>query len=276
MLRIPKISDENPKAGIRVRVLDEIYTDTQVHHILYLPTNWKKNKKHPVIVEFAGNCAPQFDSSGKVEDACLGYGLSLGENYIWVVMPFIAKDKKHNQLNWWGDEELSVRYCIDNVKNICDEYSGDIDNIFICGFSRGAIAVNYIGLYNDEIAELWKGFITHDHYDGIKEWKGTSWGYPLEKYRKSAEERIKRLKNRPSLIMQNPATDNIKNYIDSLNIKNDNIKYLDIPMKNIFNDIPNEFFPKPHTDKWILFNNKYSILARNWINNIVGFDKRCK
>jgi len=34
-------------------------------------------------------------------------------------------------------------------------------NVFICGFSRGAITVSYIGLADDEIAAFWKGMFTH-------------------------------------------------------------------------------------------------------------------
>ena len=50
--------------------------------------------------------------------------------------------------------------------------------VILCGFSRGAIGVNYIGLHDDQIAALWAGFITHDHYDGVLEWKGQAWGSP--------------------------------------------------------------------------------------------------
>ena len=38
---------------------------------------------------------------------------------------------------------------------------------------RGAIGCNYLGLYDDEIAELWKAMIPYSHYDGVR-----LWGYP--------------------------------------------------------------------------------------------------
>ena len=69
---------------------------------------------------------------------------------------------------WWGDREATIQYCKDNLPRICEEFGGDISNIFICGFSRGAIACSYIGLADDEIASFWKGMITHDHFDGQK------------------------------------------------------------------------------------------------------------
>jgi hypothetical protein len=65
--------------------------------------------------------------------------------------------------------------------------------VFICGFSRGAIAASYIGLADDEIAALWKGMITHDHFDGDHKWN-----YP-ESDQKSALVRLARLKGRPVL-----------------------------------------------------------------------------
>ena len=36
-----------------------------------------------------------------------------------------------------------------------------------------------LGLHDDEVAKLWMAFITHDHFDGIREWKQTKCGTPL-------------------------------------------------------------------------------------------------
>jgi hypothetical protein len=45
--------------------------------------------------------------------------------------------------------------------------------VFIAGFSRGAIACNFIGLRDDEIASLWCGFVVHSHYEGVRDWPGS-------------------------------------------------------------------------------------------------------
>jgi len=65
----------------------------------------------------------------------------------------------------------------------------------LCGFSRGAIACNFIGLHDDEIAGLWCGFIAYSHYDGVKRW-----GFPGSD-RESALRRLRRLGERPQLVM---------------------------------------------------------------------------
>ena len=118
-----------------------------------------------------------------------------------------------NQPNWWGDEAATAAYAKKVVPKIMAEYGIDPDSVILCGFSRGAIAVNYIGLYDDEIAALWSGLVTHDHYDGVMEWRGTKWGAPLQSYRKAAVERFKRINGRPVLICQNGGTSEIRKVI---------------------------------------------------------------
>ena len=79
-----------------------------MYHLLYLPTDWVKGKKYPVIVEYAGN---KFKSSpGTVEGSNLGYGISGGEGVIWLCLPYISKDHSRNEVTWWGDVDASVDY----------------------------------------------------------------------------------------------------------------------------------------------------------------------
>ena len=108
-------------------------------------------------------------------------------------MPFIEKGGKKNAVWWWGDKKATVEYCKTNLPRICKQFGGDIESVFICGFSRGAIATSYIGLADDEIAATWKGIISHDHFDG-----DIKWDYP-DSDRKSALTRLARLKGRPVL-----------------------------------------------------------------------------
>lgn len=274
-LKVPEMLEKRPIAGIRVKQTLLEYKKTNVYHSLYLPTDWKNGYRYPVIVEYTGNYFPPTGSTGKVEDANLGYGLSKGEKFIWLVLPYISKNHKYNEIKWWGDEIATVNYCKKAIKFICDEYGGDPSNLFICGFSRGAIGVNYIGLYDDEIAKLWKGFITNDHYDGIEEWCNTYWGYPLEKYREDAKKRLKRIKNRPVLIMQNnsaEAVEKIKTYVSN-SVDDSSFDYLYVPINKLFSKIPNSYFETTHTDKWLLFENEYATKVRDWINNKVMYNK---
>ena len=201
----PAMTEHDPWAGKRVRQVSPEYQGTEVYHTLYLPTDWQDGKRYPVLVEYTGNKFPACGSTGEVKGANLGYGLSGGKGFIWVSMPYIQKGKKENAVTWWGDRQATIDYCKDNLPRICDEFGGDPENLFICGFSRGAIACSYIGLADDEIAPLWKGMIAHDHFDGHQKW-----GYP-QSDRASALERLARLKGRSVLVCGN-VNDYLKKY----------------------------------------------------------------
>lgn len=253
-LTVPAISKEPLKAGRRTKQQLDEYIDSDVYHILYLPSNWEKGKKYPVIVEYPGN-GPYKNkygdvNSGKPDGSNLGYGIGGGKDFIWVVFPFISTDGLQNQLQWWGDVEATVNYTINVVKKVCSEFGGDEELVFLAGFSRGAIAGNYIGLHNDEIADLWCGFILFSHYDGVR-----TWGYPGDD-NKSAIRRLKRLRGRPQLIMhEGNGTKTTREFIESTGIKG-NYTYLDIPYRN-------------HNDKWVLQNITERGFLRGWVADII-------
>ena len=183
----PVMTEEAPAPGKRARQVAPEYKGTKVYHTLYLPTDWQNGKTYPVLVEYTGNKFPACGSTGEVRGANLGYGLSGGKGFIWVSMPYVQKGKRENAVTWWGDRQATIDYCKVNLPRICREFGGDPDNLFICGFSRGAIACSYIGLADDEIASFWKGMIAHYHFYGHKKW-----GYP-ESDRASALKRLARL-----------------------------------------------------------------------------------
>ncbi len=203
-LEVPAMIVAQPSAGKRVKQTIPEYRETNVYHALYLPTDWKRGKRYPVIVELAGNGVYKNSfgdvSTGLVEGSNLGYGIAGGKQFIWVCMPYLNNAGTENVIKWWGDKPKhqtgpTIDYCTKAVKWICDEYGGDPDAVILAGFSRGAIACNFIGLYNDEIAKLWRGFIAYSHYDGVNE----GWGYPGAD-RESALERLKRLEGRAQFI----------------------------------------------------------------------------
>jgi len=249
----PSATDHAPAPGKRVRQINKNYAGTEVYHLLYLPTDWVKGKKYPVIVEYAGN-GPYSNMygdtcSGRVEGCNLGYGISGGKGVIWICMPFISKDHKNNQLKWWGDVEATVDYCKQTVRQICADYGGDSSKVFIAGFSRGAIACNYIGLHDDEIASLWRGFICHSHYDGVKKW-----GY-AESDRTSAATRLKRLGNRPQFISHEHSVDATKRYLKSA-FPSGNFTFQAMSFPN-------------HTDTWVLRDILERKVIRNWFGQVL-------
>ena len=241
-LTTPSVTTDAPTPGRRVKLFLPQYDDTDIYHALYLPTNWKKGEKYPVIVEYSGN--KWKDSQGTVDECDLGYGISGGKGVIWICMPFVDKKNRKNAATWWGDIEATVDYCKQTVRQVCAEYGGDSSMLFIAGFSRGAIACNYIGLHDDEIASLWRGFICHSHYDGVRKWgyKGSD--------KTSAMVRLKRLGGRPQFISQERSISETKRYLETA-LPDGNFKFQALP------------FPD-HTDDWVLRDIPERKVIRHW------------
>jgi hypothetical protein len=248
----PAMTGGDPAPGKRVRQVAPEYKGTKVYHTLYLPTDWQKAKRYPVLVEYTGNKFPACGSTGEVKGANLGYGLSGGKGFIWVSMPYIQKGKKENAVTWWGDRQATIDYCKVNLPRICKEFGGDMENLFICGFSRGAIACSYIGLADDEIASFWKGMVAHDHFDGQNKW-----GYP-ESDRTSALKRLARLQGRPVLVCGNK-NDYLKDHP-----KLGTFTFLPVPVSEIF-DIPEGPVIHRHTDLWAHRHSSTRQIARDWL-----------
>ena len=256
----PVMTEEKPAPGKRVRQVSPEYQGTEVYHTLYLPTEWQEGKRYPVLVEYTGNKFPACGSTGEVKGANLGYGLSGGEGFIWVSMPYIQKGKKENTVTWWGDRQATIDYCKVNLPRICKEFGGDMENLFICGFSRGAIACSYIGLADNEIASFWKGLIAHDHFDGQNKW-----GYP-ESDRTSALKRLARLQGRPVLVCGNK-NDYLKDHP-----KLGNFTFLPVPVSEIF-DIPEGPVIHRHTDLWAHRESPTRQIAQDWLLDQVSVKK---
>ncbi|MEO0477226.1 MAG: sulfatase-like hydrolase/transferase, partial [Planctomycetota bacterium] len=252
----PPMTDEDPAPGKRVRQVAPEYKGTDIYHALYLPSDWEEGKTYPVLVEYTGNKFPPGQGSGAVKDANLGYGLSGGKGFIWVTMPCVQKGGKKNSLTWWGDRQATIDYCKTNLPRILKEFGGDMDSVFICGFSRGAIACSYIGLADDEIASFWKGFIAHDHFDGQRDW-----GYPEAK-RKHALQRLTRLKGRP-VLASGIGNDYLKAHQDLADFT-----FMKPAVGEIFN-IPEGPVKHAHTDAWMHRESRDRDEARNWLRDVL-------
>jgi len=87
----------------------------------------------------------------------MGYGLSGGQDYIWLVLPYIEKHPDGslaNCLQWWGDIAETKKYCLKTIESVCVQYGGDRERIVLCGFSRGSIGCNYFRSIEIEGAEI--------------------------------------------------------------------------------------------------------------------------
>ena len=275
-LALPPLTEQGPQPGKRATVIATEYSGTKVHHLIALPDDWTpdwqaRGKSWPVIAEYTGNYFPTSGSTGEVEGAALGYGLARGRA-IWVVLPYVAKDHRKNEITWWGDVDATVGYAKTNIPRICAEFGGDPKKVVLCGFSRGAIGVSFLGLHDDEVAKLWCGLWAHDHFDGMKEWQGHAWGSPLARYREEATARLRRLQGRPLLVTQGGAE--TKKFIAS--VVPTNVEHLTFDMGALFGKFPNELVKHPHNDRWPLRDGDATQTARAWFERVTAADKPAK
>lgn len=254
-LKVPTISEAAPAAGLRVWQTTRGWEGTAVHHVLALPANWKPGGKFPVLVEYAGNGGFKNNfgdvCDGTVEGCRLAFGISGGRDYLCIAMPFVkfADGKKENAANWWGDADETAKYCVATVREVCREFGGDERAVVLCGFSRGSIACNYIGLRNDTIAPLWKAFICHSHYDGVR----TTWPY-ADADRTSALTRLQRLNGRPQFISHEVSVDATRDYFSATGVRGA-FEFSALPFRN-------------HTDGWALRDCEQRRKVRAWLRSL--------
>jgi hypothetical protein len=167
---VPAVEDAAPAPGKRVRYRLPQDAGGAVYSILNLPEDWSPGKKFPVIVEHPGNLfyGPACYSKGLPDQCVIGYGMSKGRGAICLGVPFVDRAAGRMAENGWGNADDTADYVMQMVEEVCSRFGGDRGNLVLTGFSRGAIACGYIGLRNDRIAALWKGFHACQHYDGLQ------------------------------------------------------------------------------------------------------------
>jgi hypothetical protein len=128
-------------------------------------------------------------------------------------------------------------------------YGGDPKRLVLMGFSRGAIACNYIGLRDDEIASLWCGFIAHSHYDGVRQWDYA------DNDAASAKERLRRLAGRPQFISHEKSTKATEAYL-KLACPRGAFTFVALPFPN-------------HSASWVVKDLPIRTRARQWLSELV-------
>lgn len=264
-LAVPPLAKGQPAAGKRVKGTHPDWKGTEVYHVLYLPRGWQPGRRYPVIVEFAGN-GPYRNgygdvSTGHPEGSKMGYGITGGEGYIWLCLPYLNDAGKGNVTQWWGSKPKrnagpTVAYAKKIVPWICRQFGGDPKRVVLCGFSRGAIACNFIGLHDDTIAGLWRAFIPYSHYDGVN----VRWGYPGAD-RAAALARLKRLGDRPQFICHEQSAGRInlaatRNYLKNSGFKG-NFTFAETGFRN-------------HNDAWLLRPGPARMRLREWLTRVMA------
>ncbi len=193
-LEVPPTTDGLPAPGKRVRHPGP----GGLTAALYLPPDWKPGGFYPVIAEYPGNIffVPGCYSTGLPDHCVMGYGMSEGRGAIWVALPFVEPASNRIAENGWGDPDATASFALEFLATVFKQFGGDPARTVLTGFSRGAIACGFIGLRNDRIAALWKGFHACQHYDGDG-WNGALMPDALE--------RARRFKGRAVFQTDNPA-----------------------------------------------------------------------
>ncbi len=256
-LVVPPMMDDSPAPARRVTFATPGWENTAVRSALYLPPEWTSQSRLPVLVELPGNGgyrnAYGDASDGSVEGCMLGYGISGGHGFIWVSAPLVeagADGEKRNAVQWWGDVEETKRHLTALVQEVCAHWGGDTSRVILCGFSRGSIGCNYIGLHDDQIARLWRAFVCHSHYDGVN----VKWPYP-EAGRASALGRLQRLGARPQWISHESSVDHIRAYLDQTGVSGQ-WTLAPLPFRN-------------HNASWVLRPLPERGQLRTWLSNVL-------
>jgi len=200
---VPDIERGVPAAGKRVYQKLPGWENTTIEHVLTLPTEWKPGAKFPIIVEYTGNVFyyKWCHSTGFTEQGNMAYGLSRGQTFILLNLPFVSTNGQREEFNGWGSIQKTEDYCLQALRFVSENYGGDTNRVFYTGFSRGELAMNYLALRDDRIAPIWRGFIGADPaVPSAKKWLG---GPGWNKCADGWDERGARLRGRP-FINQHP------------------------------------------------------------------------
>ncbi len=264
-LSVPDLSTGRPLPGKRFKEALPAWKDTEVYHVLFLPENWEQDgERLPVLVEWGGNGGYENEfgdtCNGRPEGCKLGYGLSAGRDFIWLSLPYLNAAGDSLALKWWGDAptydpQPTLAYGREALETVCRDYHGDPERVVLCGFSRGALACNYLGLQDERTSDLWCGFFAYSHYDGVR-----NWPYPGSD-RVAAKERLQRLQSRPQFVCaEGNQIEATRRYLSSPSLAStvdlDTLTSTSTGFRN-------------HNDAWILRPSLARTAARKWLFSAV-------
>lgn len=248
-LDVPAVTDLEPAPGRRVRRRLEGFGE--LAHVLYLPRDWSPDRRLPLLVELPGNGGYRNRHGdacdGSVEGALLGYGLSGGEGFVLLTLPFVDASGRAS-LTWWGDLEATERYWRAALDDAAAGFGADPDRVVLAGFSRGAIGCGYVGL-REGLADRWCAFFCHSHYDGVRE----GWPYPGAG-REEAARRLARVGDRPQWVSHEGAVDGARAYLLAR-----------LPAADLTFGV---LAYRNHTDRWTLRDVPLRRRARRWLARV--------
>lgn len=264
-------------AGVRIRETAPGGFPPTLYHGLYLPSDWSPRPPtpFPVIVEWGGNGpwespAGDFSCGGPLCNN-LGYGASGGAGFIWLQLPFANEAGNATQGWWWGcptpmppngqcpghfNTNTTLAYAHAAVAHVVAAYSGDPSRVVLAGFSRGALAVSYLGLADDAISGLWAGIIAYAHFDG----RPTDQYVPYPAHAPSdALARLARLAPRPMYVVEeDTGAQATRAWLNTTTLPLDNVTFATTGFCN-------------HNDAWTLRPSPARVALRAWLARLVGW-----
>lgn len=281
-LTSPNATNAKPGPGLRVVQTAPGYpSGGALYHSLYLPTDWTPGAPPPgrpagwpVIVEMGGNgpwTSPNGDySCGNPTCNNLGYGLSGGAGYIWLQVPYVTWGADADQGWWWGcptpvvpnghctgyfSTNTTLAYLHAAVRDVLATYGGDPASVVLAGFSRGGLAVSYLGLADDATAALWAGIISYAHFDGRP--SDQSVPYP-DHDPASALGRLARLAPRPMYVVEEQwGANTTRAWLQTTTLPLENVTFATTGFCN-------------HNDAWTLRPSPARVALRAWLAAVVG------
>jgi len=80
---------------------------SSIYHVLYLPTDWQRDARMPLIVEFAGNggYTNRYGdvSTGRPKAAHSATASPAAKARFWLCLPYLNANSSDIALTWWGD-----------------------------------------------------------------------------------------------------------------------------------------------------------------------------
>ncbi len=270
---LPPLTRESPAPGSRSLRQLNLVPGSAAYHVLTLPTDYRRDGKHPILVEWTGNGPYENElgdrSTGRVEDALLSHGLSGGDGWILLSLPFVNQAGTANVSQWWGDPpsyqpDSTLQYAEAAIAEACDQWGGDRTRVVLVGFSRGSIACSALGLSNDPVASWWCGLVSCSHFDGVRPWPPTATN-PT-----TAIERLRRLGTKPQFVLAE-ANASVKPPVDELTVGllAETRQYLEVSgFKGNFSFAETGFIN--HSDRWATCPCPARVEVRRWLEQFRG------
>jgi predicted peptidase len=177
-------------------------------------------------------------------------------NYIWVNLPILNATGNKMIDSYYPENPSSTVACwLAILEDLNKKFPIDNNKIILAGFSRGAVAISYIGNWNGTISGKWAGYFAYAHFDGC-----------CQNIPGKCEERINKMQSKKILIMvgkNDRALICSKLAYQKLKKKNVKVTYIEIPDV----DTPG-WQNSSHNPYAVLEEAEWMEQARNWLDTV--------